>query len=192
MNLILTSSSPRRKEILKMAGFDFKVQPANIDESAITCTDPQELVKSLSYEKANEIFKKGINHNDLLLGADTVVSYNNEILQKPSDYDDAYNMIALLQDRTHQVYTGVTMIWLENNQKKALTFCESTKVTFYPIDSFDIKAYLDSGDPFDKAGSYGIQGSFAKHVKAIEGEYNNVVGLPIGRIYQELLLHHLL
>lgn len=191
MNIILASSSPRRKEILKTVGFDFTIHPADIDESKTNCDCATDLVKELSYEKANAVYEKEKSPDALILGADTIVVYNNEILGKPKDQEDAYNMIALLQDRTHSVYTGVTLIWNQKGAKKVITFYETSKVSLYPIDSYDIKAYVKSGEPFDKAGSYGIQGSFSKHVKSIEGEYNNVVGLPIGRIYHELIKNKL-
>jgi septum formation protein len=122
----------------------------------------------------------------MVIGSDTIVVYKDEILGKPVDADDARDMLSMLADRTHQVYTGVALITIKNGQKNIHTFYECTDVTFYPISREDIDKYVESGDSFDKAGSYGIQGDFAIHIKEIHGDYNNVVGLPIGRLYQEI------
>lgn len=124
-----------------------------------------------------------------VIGADTIVVYRSEILGKPADEQDAYDMLSMLADRTHQVYTGVSMIIRKENVTKKRHFFEKTDVTFYPVDKQDLHAYVATGDSLDKAGAYGIQGPFAIHVKCIEGDYNNVVGLPIGRLYQELIHH---
>lgn len=122
-----------------------------------------------------------------VIGADTIVVYQSEILGKPADKAEAYDMLSMLADRTHQVYTGVSLIVRKHGKTAVNTFCEKTDVTFYPVHRDDLRAYVESGDPLDKAGAYGIQGDFAIHVKEIRGDYNNVVGLPIGRLYQELL-----
>ena len=121
-----------------------------------------------------------------VIGSDTIVVYRDEILGKPVDKQEAYNMLSMLADRTHQVYTGVSLIQKKNGEKKTKTFFVQTDVTLYPIDKEDLHRYVESKDPMDKAGAYGIQGNFAIHVKEIKGDYNNVVGLPIGRVYQEL------
>ena len=104
---------------------------------------------------------------------------------KPKDREDAVRMLTLLQNNTHQVYTGVTLVILDNGEKKTISFYEKTDVTMYPMTTEQIAAYVSTGEPMDKAGAYGIQGVFARYVRGIEGDYNNVVGLPVGRLYQE-------
>ena len=121
-----------------------------------------------------------------MIGADTIVAFENRILGKPKDNADAVRMVSMLQGNTHQVYTGVTFAGCIRGQQILHTFYEKTDVTFYPVTKEDLHAYVDSGDSLDKAGAYGIQGAFAIHVKGIEGDYNNVVGLPIARLYHEL------
>lgn len=122
----------------------------------------------------------------LVLGADTVVACDGKILGKPADTEAAAAMLTMLQGRGHEVYTGVTIIYEENGERKTLTFHEKTIVHFYPMTDAQIREYVATGDPMDKAGSYGIQGFCARYIRGIEGDYNNVVGLPVGRVYQEL------
>lgn len=122
----------------------------------------------------------------LVIGADTVVAYGDRILGKPACAAQAIEMLTLLAGNTHQVYTGVTFCYQENGKEKEHTFYEMTEVTVYPMSREEIAAYVETGEPMDKAGAYGIQGRFAAYVKAIRGDYNNVVGLPVGRLYQEL------
>ena len=122
----------------------------------------------------------------IVLGADTVVACDGKILGKPVDIEDAARMLTMLQGRAHEVYTGVTILYGENGEKKALTFHEKTIVHFCPMTETQIREYVATGDPMDKAGSYGIQGICARYIRGIEGDYNNVVGLPAGRVYQEL------
>lgn len=122
----------------------------------------------------------------VVVGADTVVAYSGRILGKPADAAQAAEMLELLSGNTHQVYTGVTFFYQENGVEKAHTFYERTEVTVYPMSRAEINAYVATGEPMDKAGAYGIQGRFAAYVKEIHGDYNNVVGLPVGRLYQEL------
>ncbi|MDO5551144.1 MAG: Maf family protein, partial [Lachnospiraceae bacterium] len=119
------------------------------------------------------------------IGADTVVSIKGRILGKPSSHREAVEMIHLLQGTVHQVYTGVTII-LCGREKKQVTFAEKTDVSVYAMNEQEIYRYAESGEPMDKAGAYGIQGKFAAYIQGIQGDYNNVVGLPIGRLYQEL------
>ena len=123
-----------------------------------------------------------------MIGADTIVCHKDEILGKPADEQEALDVLSMLSDRTHQVYTGVALLTWENGKKIIRTFYEKTDVTFYPITRSDLLSYIASKDPFDKAGGYGIQGDFSIHVKSITGDYSNVVGLPIGRLYQEMEL----
>ena len=148
---------------------------------------PSDVVMELAHQKAENVYGKITDLNDYtVIGSDTIVVYRDEILGKPVDKQEAYDMLSMLADRTHQVYTGVSLIQKKNGEKKTKTFFVQTDVTLYPIDKEDLHRYVESKDPMDKAGAYGIQGNFAIHVKEIKGDYNNVVGLPIGRVYQEL------
>lgn len=122
----------------------------------------------------------------IVLGADTVVACDGKILGKPADTEAAAAMLTMLQGRGHEVYTGVTILYEQNGERKTLTFHEKTTVHFYPMTDAQIREYVATGDPMDKAGSYGIQGFCARYIRGIEGDYNNVVGLPVGRVYQEL------
>lgn len=181
MKYILASASPRRKELLERTGIEFTVIPSNIEEK-ITRSTPAEIVMELASQKAMDVWKKHAGDRDVVIGADTIVVYRDEILGKPSSESEALDMLSMLADRTHQVYTGVSIIY----SAQINTFYEKTDVTLYPIYRDDLQRYIASGDSMDKAGAYGIQGDFSIHVKCIEGDYNNVVGLPLGRVYQEL------
>lgn len=190
MRYILASASPRRKELLEKIGIPFEIFPSLIEEK-ITKSIPSEIVMELAFQKADDVFRSFISTSNpteslTVIGADTIVVYRNEILGKPADEAEAFDMLSMLADRTHQVYTGVSIITNENGQRRTNTFFEKTDVTFYPIHREDLLRYTASGDSLDKAGAYGIQGDFAIHVKEIHGDYNNVVGLPIGRVYHEL------
>lgn len=183
MKLILASASPRRKELLAKTGLAFDIIPAKGEET-ITKTIPAEVVMELSQQKAKEVAKQQ-TEDCIVIGADTIVAKGEEIMGKPKDKADAFRMLDRISDDCHQVYTGVTII-RTGEQADTVTFAEKTDVYLYPISEKDITTYIESGDPMDKAGAYGIQGDFAVHVKGIEGDYYNVVGLPIGRVYQEL------
>lgn len=183
-SIILASASPRRKELMTQVGLTFRVQPSNNDE-IITKNNPEEIVKELSYQKAKEVFENG-HLQDIVIGADTIVIYEGNILGKPKDEAEAYAMIHRLQGNTHQVYTGVSVIWKQENNTHVLAFAERTDVELFPMSDKEIREYVDTKEPFDKAGGYGIQGCFASFVKRINGDYNNVVGLPVARLYQEL------
>lgn len=186
MKYILASQSPRRRELLGRTGLDFEVIPSNVDEK-ITKEIPSDVVMELAYQKAENVYEKITNLEEYtVIGSDTIVVYRGEILGKPADKQEAYDMLSMLADRTHQVYTGVSLIQKKAGKKSTKTFFAQTDVTLYPIDKEDLHRYVESGDPLDKAGAYGIQGDFSIHVKEIKGDYNNVVGLPIGRLYQEL------
>lgn len=188
MKYILASASPRRKELLKKTGLSFEIIPSSIEET-ITKTIPSDIVMELAAQKARAVFDSlQPSKSDItVIGADTIVVYRGEILGKPAGKSEAYDMLSMLSDRTHQVYTGVSLIVQRHTKTSVNTFYEKTDVTFYPIHKDDLHTYVESGDSLDKAGAYGIQGDFAIHVKEIKGDYNNVVGLPIGRLYQELL-----
>lgn len=189
MKLYLASASPRRKDLLRQVGLPFKTMPSRVEEH-ITKTKPDEVVEELSYQKAVEVCgrlaetEKG---DFCVIGADTVVASWGEILGKPVDKEDAARMLERLQGKGHQVYTGVTICWkYENEPSMFYTFSECTDVTMYSMDADAIQKYVDSGEPMDKAGAYAIQGLCAANIQGICGDYNNVVGLPVGRVYQEL------
>lgn len=193
MKYILASASPRRQELLNQAGFIFEVIPSTVDEK-ITKDIPSDVVMELAHQKALDVYESHVKDNPeyqhedcIVIGADTIVSYRGEILGKPADSTEAYDMLSMLADRTHQVYTGVTFAGRIHGKEISHTFFEKTDVTFYPVTKEDLHTYVSSGDSLDKAGAYGIQGAFAIHVKGIEGDYNNVVGLPIARLYHELV-----
>ena len=186
MEFILASGSPRRRQLLEQIGIrDFVVRPTDADESLPDGIDPGAAVELLSRRKG-EAARAQAGEGDLILSADTVVALDGAILGKPHSREEAVSMLTILSGRTHQVYTGVTLVFSHGGAPVIRSFYEKTDVTFYPIDRADLLAYADSKDPLDKAGAYGIQGPFAIHVKKIHGDYNNVVGLPIARLYQEL------
>ena len=183
MELILASASPRRKELLEKIGLPFTVQPAK-GEERITQKSPAAVVMELSRQKAEEIAAAQTG-DCIIIGADTVVAKGEKIMGKPKDAADSKQMLRSIADDCHQVYTGVTLI-RTGAHPQSVTFQEKTDVCLYPISDAEADAYIASGDPMDKAGAYGIQGDFAIYVKRIAGDYYNVVGLPIGRVYQEL------
>lgn len=183
MELILASASPRRKELLEKIGLPFTVQPAK-GEERITQKSPAAVVMELSRQKAEEIAAAQTG-DCIIIGADTVVARGDKIMGKPKDAADAKQMLRSIADDCHQVYTGVTLI-RTGAHPQSVTFQEKTDAFLYPISDAELDAYNASGDPMDKAGAYGIQGDFAIYVKRIAGDYYNVVGLPIGRVYQEL------
>ena len=183
MELILASASPRRKELLEKIGLPFTVQPAK-GEERITQKSPAAVVMELSRQKAEEIAAAQTG-DCIIIGADTVVAKGEKIMGKPKDAADAKQMLRSIADDCHQVYTGVTLI-RTGAHPQSVTFQEKTVGCLYPISDAEADAYIASGDPMDKAGAYGIQGDFAIYVKRIAGDYYNVVGLPIGRVYQEL------
>lgn len=179
-HIILASASPRRKEILQLADLSFDIMPSDAEEIT-TKTEPQEVVMELASIKAKDIYERS-DKQSMVVGADTVVAYKGQILGKPSDEGDARRMLSMLSGQTHEVYTGVCVI--EDGQIK--TFYEETKVTFYEISEDEIDRYIGTGEPMDKAGSYGIQGKAAVFIKGIEGDYYNVVGFPIARFLHEI------
>lgn len=183
-NIILASASPRRKELLEKAGISFEIRPS-MDEETITSVLPEEIVKELSYNKARSIAGEK-EEGTIIIGADTIVSYEGRILGKPADEEDAVQTLLKLQGNTHQVYTGVTVLVCRQGEWKPFTFAERTDVTFYPVSEEEIRDYVKSGEPMDKAGSYGIQGTFGIYVKGICGDYSNVVGLPVARLLYEM------
>lgn len=182
--IVLASGSPRRKELLEQIGLDFEIIVSNEEEN-ITSDIPSELVKELSLIKARSVFDK-IEGDVVVIGADTVVSVNDKVLGKPANEQDAFLMIESIAGREHRVYTGVTVCIREDDNEKVITFAEGTKVFVQEMTSKNILDYIACGESMDKAGAYGIQGRFAAFIKGIEGDYNNVVGLPVGRLAMEL------
>ena len=170
-------------------GLSFKTMPSTVEEK-ITKTEPGEVVEELSYQKAVDVCGKLAaegREDFVVIGADTVVSCWGKIMGKPKDKEDACQMLRELQGKSHQVYTGVTLAWKSKDiSPMYFTFSECTDVTMYVMTEEEIRKYVDSGEPMDKAGAYAIQGLCAAHIQGICGDYNNVVGLPVGRVYQEL------
>ena len=189
MKIILASASPRRKELLKQAGISFKTMPSTKEEK-ISKETPEEIVEELSYQKAVDIcarLEESMNDDFVVIGADTIVSVWGKVMGKPKDKEDACMMLEQIQGKSHQVYTGVTLAWKYKDTPAMFhTFHECTDVTVFPMSTEEIKSYVNSGEPMDKAGSYAIQGRFAAYIQGICGDYFNVVGLPIGRVYQEM------
>ncbi len=181
--LILASASPRRRELLKQAGAVFEVIPARGEERT-TKEHPQDIVMELALLKAREVAEAIEDPEVVVLGADTVVAMDGRILGKPKDRADAVAMLTSLAGNTHSVFTGVAMV--QKKDGRIINFFEETKVTMYPMSREEIEAYVDTGEPMDKAGAYGIQGKCAIHIEKIQGDYNNVVGLPIAGIYQRM------
>ena len=183
--ILLASASPRRKEILQKAGVRFSVSVSQ-EEETITKSAPDEVVEELAGKKAYAVLKQNQEEGILVIGADTVVSLDGEILGKPKDEEEAGSVLMRLQGRTHEVYTGVAVLRMENGEIKEHVFSECTKVEFYPVSRKEIEDYVATREPMDKAGSYGIQGAFSAYVKGIRGDYYNVVGLPVGRLFWEM------
>ncbi len=178
--IILASKSPRRRELLTLAGIDHVVETSDADESYPDGLEPREVVCLLAKVKARATAK---NHpGETVLGADTVVATDGVILGKPADEKEAADMLRRLSGRTHEVYTGVCIIKPEGEK----VFYEKTKVTFYELTEEEIEAYVATGEPMDKAGAYGIQGKGVTLVRKIDGDYSNVVGLPVARVKREL------
>lgn len=182
--IILASASPRRRELLENAGVTFVVRPGN-GEEIITKTNPNEIVEELSLMKAQFAVQEE-EEGTLIIGSDTVVSYLGEILGKPADEEDAVKTLLKLQGNIHQVYTGVTVLEKRGNAWIPYTFSECTDVEFYPVTEEEIREYVQTKEPMDKAGSYGIQGKFHVYVKGIRGDYSNVVGLPVARLIYDM------
>lgn len=203
-SIILASASPRRRELLSQIGIEYEVIPSKKDE-IVTSTVPSEIVMELAKQKAEDIVQQVNQPGKMVLGADTIVALDGEVMGKPADEADAFSMISKLQNNTHQVYTGVSISFMkEDGSVSSHVFYEETGVLVYPMTEDEIWSYIrtktssnnskvskwdKNSEPYeceDKAGAYGIQGSFAAYIKGIQGDYNNVVGLPVGRVYQEL------
>lgn len=181
--IILASQSPRRQELLRILGIPFEVIVSDTDEN-ITHTDPARVTEELSKQKALAVAQQV--PEGIILGADTVVSLEGRILGKPADQKAAYEMIHSLQGKSHMVYTGVTICIKREDSRRIFTFSEGTKVKVAQMSEEEIRGYIETREPYDKAGAYGIQGIFSKFIEGIEGDYFNVVGLPVHRLYREL------
>lgn len=180
--VILASQSPRRQELIKLIFESFEILPAECDESLPEDIGAREAVEYLSKIK-NKASSKLAEADSLVISADTVVAVDDVILGKPLDKDDARRMISLLSGKVHQVYTGVTL----SIGEKSITFSEKTDVEFYNLTDAEIEEYINTSEPYDKAGAYGIQGKAGLLVKSINGDYYNVVGLPIARLKREVI-----
>jgi septum formation protein len=183
MKLILASASPRRAEILRNAGFEFEVHPAHVDETKFSGESPEDYVRRLAVAKARLVADDAArNHTRaIIIGADTAVVAAGELLGKPSGVEDAKRMLRLLSGRTHEVLTGVAVLRVPEGF--SALYVETTRVTFLELSDSDIENYIATGEPFDKAGAYGIQGIGGKFVREIEGCYFNVMGLPLSRVW---------
>ena len=186
--LVLASASPRRQELLRNAGIRFTVQPADIDETPLAGESPRHCAERLAREKAIAVFQR--QPTQVVLGADTIVVVNNAILGKPRDHDDAARMLRLLSGRTHEVITGVCLAYpnagesqIEISTPRIKTASATTLVTMNEISDHEIREYVAGGEPTDKAGAYAIQGVASRWIPRIEGDYSNVVGLPVALVY---------
>ena len=184
--IILASASPRRRELMEQAGYEFEIQVSHKEEKYIS-TEPGEIVKELALLKAKDIAEQNETKNLIVIGADTVVAYQGAILGKPKSEEEAFQMIHSFQGDKHQVYTGVAILdYDENGKETVINHAVQTDVYVNPMTEKEIWRYIDSDNVMDKAGSYGIQSGFAIHIEKIEGDYFNVVGLPISYVYEVL------
>ena len=208
-NIILASQSPRRQEILSLGGYEYEVCVSSAEEQIppeeLENLTPQELVEKRARVKAEDVYRRHCSKNMeksttdnqaadsveeiTVIGADTVVAVDGCVLGKPKTEDEAKQMLARLSGRTHDVFTGVCILWTDSDTQEEIhgnTFHCHTKVTFYPMTEEEIDNYVATGDCMDKAGAYGIQSGAAKYIQGIEGDYLNVVGLPLSKIYHVL------
>ena len=191
--IILGSASPRRRELLAQIGADFEVRVSNKEE-IYHSNVPEEIVKELALMKAENVAEELVEENPagavkstVVIGADTIVVLDGKILGKPADEADAVRMLSSLQGRRHDVYTGVAVLdYDENGEKRVYNYPVGTAVYVNEMTEEEIRAYVETKDPLDKAGAYGIEGRFAAHIDRIEGDYYNVVGLPVSRVYRTL------
>jgi septum formation protein len=184
-SLILASQSPRRRQLLEQVGLTFTVKPSSTEEIFDENMNPEDLVQKLAREKAADVFQQF--PEAVVLGSDTVVAADGKVLGKPKDDADAKNMLRMLSGRTHQVHTGAVIL----SKGRETSFAETVNVTFYPLTETEIDTYIQSKEPADKAGSYGIQGLGAVFVKRIEGDYFSIVGLPVAGVVRALKEHGL-
>lgn len=195
MKIVLASASPRRRELLAGLGLDYTVLVSGVEEQ-VTEREPARVVEELSAQKFRDVLQRLLSADSqeelLVIGADTIVAVDGQILGKPTSMKDAAEMLRRLSGRRHQVYTGVTLYYHGQGESHRHTFHECTQVQFYPMTEEEIGWYISTGEPMDKAGAYGIQGLGGRFIRAIEGDYSNVVGLPVARLYQELKAMHIM
>ena len=184
--IILASGSPRRKELLLQIGIVPEIIVSHVEEK-ITSDVPAEVVMSLAEQKAVDVAKE-MPEGTVILGSDTVVAADGKILGKPKSHEEAYEMIRRLAGRSHQVYTGVCLVKKgpEGEADTVVSFYDETDVNVSPMTEKEIREYADSEEPMDKAGSYAVQGFFARYIDGLKGSYANVMGLPVHLVYQEL------
>lgn len=187
MNIILASASPRRQELLKLIFNDFVIQTSSCGESAIFTT-PSQYVMDLASQKALDVAKTVPTScsETLVIGSDTIVFHKDAVLGKPKNKDAARQMISSLSGNTHFVYTGICLVHITGESSQIHTAYARTKVHVAPITEAEIDEYISTSEPYDKAGGYAIQGLFGKHIAGIEGDYFNVVGLPVHLLYEQL------
>ena len=183
--IYLASQSPRRKQLMELTGKAFIVKPANVDENVPENFTPVMTVEYLSQIKAEALYNE-IEIDDIIIGADTVVVFQNEIFGKPTDDDDAFRMLKKLSGNVHNVITGITFIKKKEGRKLQKTFSCTTQVKFFTLTDNEIKSYIETGEHKDKAGAYGIQEKGALFVEKINGDFFNVVGLPVAQLSKEL------
>lgn len=191
MKVILASGSPRRKKLLEQINLDFEVEVSNASEDYKHDQDPSDIVQELALRKAEQIagHVQYTAQDLLVIGADTLVVIDNEILEKPATEDEAFFMLEKLANSHHEVLTGVALVkkYVDGNKTNVLTFVEKTKVIFGHIEKSEIQEYVQSGSPMDKAGGYGIQDDWGSvFVKKIVGDYYNIVGFPLHAFYQKI------
>ncbi|MGI6107341.1 MAG: Maf family protein [Lachnospiraceae bacterium] len=183
--IILASQSPRRMELMGQAGIPFTAVASHMEEHPVS-TEPSAVVEELSLGKATAVART-MTEDCLVIGADTIVAADSEILGKPKDTADASRMLHLLSGRVHQVYSGVTILEVVNGKiTRSTTFHERTDVHVCRMTDEEIDSYIRTGEPFDKAGAYAVQGKFGVYVSRIEGDYFTIVGLPISHLYHSL------
>ena len=178
--IILASKSPRRKQILEMLNIPFEIIVADIDEKINPNNDLRREIENISFLKALKVFNE--NKDAIVIGADTIVVVNNEVLGKPKNEDDAFRMLKLLQNNKHHVITGVTIL----SNKCSESFSNISEVYFNPISDEEIKEYIKTKEPMDKAGSYAIQGIGAKYIDHINGDFYSIMGLPVSDLNKRL------
>lgn len=188
-SIILASGSPRRRELLTLLFDEFEVIVSDCQET-VTSQDPEKVTEELALQKAEAVAGSLPLRTDpvIVIGADTVVSIDGKILGKPADQQQAVDMLRMLSGKCHNVSTGVALVGLEDGRQTRLkVFSETTEVMVAELTEEEINSYVNTSEPYDKAGAYGIQGMFGKHIQGIGGDYNNVVGLPVHRLYEELI-----
>lgn len=182
-HIVLASASPRRRELLATFGFDFEAVSSHADESGVEGMAPDAAVKELALRKALWIKERRHDDGSVILAADTLVAYGGELLGKPTDEEDAFRMLRTLSGTAHEVYTGIAILYGD----KVISDCECTRVFFRPLSDEEIRAYIATREPMDKAGAYGIQERGGIFVRRVEGDYLNVLGLPVCKTYEHLL-----